>query len=376
MDLKELRQKIGQTFVIGFHGTEPSADVKKFITENNIGGIILFTRNIESPVQIAELNNELQSLTVKRADAPINAQQLIISVDMEGGRVARLKAPFTQWPPMQILGEIGSAALGFKFAETMGKELAAVGFNLDFSPCVDILTNPKNTVIGDRAFGTEPEIVAKMSSALVRGFIKAGIIPCVKHFPGHGDTLIDSHDDLPVVHHDLSRLEQIEFIPFKKSFRARADLLMTAHLVLEKVDPGVPATLSTKVLQDILRGKISYRGVIMTDDMEMKAITKNFKVADAAVRSVLAGCNSLLYCHDLPIHQEALEALVKAVSDGKIPMEMIEKNYQMMLNLKKEHLKPYKAVDVTNMIKDIGHPDHVTLSKQIAKREIPAGLTT
>ncbi|MCC6276843.1 MAG: beta-N-acetylhexosaminidase [Oligoflexia bacterium] len=376
MDLKDLRQKIGQTMIVGFDGPEPKDEVRKFIHENNVGGVILFTRNIESPVQLANLNNDLQTLSAKRADMPAVAQQLIISIDMEGGRVARLKAPFTQWPPMQILGEIGSAALGFKFAETMGKELTAVGINLDYSPCVDVLTNPQNTVIGDRAFGTEPEIVAKMASALVRGFIKAGVIPCVKHFPGHGDTLVDSHEDLPVVKHELSRLELVEFVPFKKSFRARAELLMTAHLVLDKVDPGVPATLSKKILQDILRGSLGYRNAIMTDDMEMKAITKNFAVGDAAIRAVQAGCNILLYCHSLDIHKEALEALVKAVSDGKISESIIENNYQMMIKLKKDNLKPYKPVDVTKVSKEIGHPEHLTLAKQIARKEIPAGLTT
>src|SRR5271170_7310788 len=153
MDSTELRQRIGQTFIIGFQDFDPKDEVKKFISTNNVGGIILFDRNIESPAQLGDLTNELQGLVAKRADT----QQLFMSIDMEGGRVARLKPPFTQWPPMKILGEIGSAALGFKFAETMGKELLAVGINLNYSPCVDILTNPANKVIGDRSFGSDPE---------------------------------------------------------------------------------------------------------------------------------------------------------------------------------------------------------------------------
>jgi beta-N-acetylhexosaminidase len=372
MSTDELRQKIGQTFVIGFDGLDPSDDVKKFVADNNIGGIILFTRNIESPAQLGDLTNELQSLVPKRDDA----KQLFISIDMEGGRVARLKAPFTQWPPMKILGEIGSASLGFKFAETMGRELLTVGINLNFSPCVDVLTNEQNTVIGDRAFGNEPEIVSKMSSAVVRGFVKAGVLPCVKHFPGHGDTLVDSHEDLPVVKHDLDRLEKIEFVPFKKAFRARADLVMTAHLILEAVDPKLPATLSPKVIQDLLRGKLGFRNAVITDDMEMKAITKHYSVEEAAVQAVQAGCTMLLYCHTLEVQQRALDAVVKAVADGKISKETIEKNYALVHKMKSEILAPYKPVDIPSISKFIGHPDHLKLAKQIARKEVPAGLST
>lgn len=369
---EELRQQIGQTFIIGFQGPNPSNEVKKFITTNNIGGVILFDRNIESPTQLGELTNSLQELVPKRKDK----DQLFVSIDMEGGRVARLKAPFTQWPPMKILGEIGSASLGFKFAETMGKELLAVGINLNYSPCVDILTNDKNTVIGDRSFGNDPEEVAKMSSSLVRGFLKANILPCIKHFPGHGDTLVDSHEDLPIVEHDLSRLEKMEFIPFKKSFRARACLLMTAHLKLSKVDPEWPATLSHKILQDILRKSMGYRNAIMTDDMEMKAMTKHYEVEAAAVQAVKAGCNILLYCHTLEVQQRALEAVLKAVVDGQIPKDVIEKNYAMVMRLKKETLKPYAPVEIGKIGENNGHPDHLALSKQIARKEIPAGLVT
>jgi beta-N-acetylhexosaminidase len=372
MNTTELRKKIGQTFIIGFQGKEPTAEVRKFISDSNIGGVILFDRNIENPNQLAELTNDLQSLVQK---SPFS-NQLFVSIDMEGGRVARLKAPFTQWSPMKILGEIGSASLGFKFAEMMGKELLAVGINLNYSPCVDILTNAENKVIGDRAFGTDSETVAKLSSAVVRGFVKAGVIPCVKHFPGHGDTIADSHEELPVVHHDLARLEEVEFVPFKRVFRARVDLVMTAHLKLEKVDPIWPATLSPKIIQDILRKQLGYRNAIMTDDMEMKAIFANYSVEEAAVQAVTAGCNILLYCHTLEVQEQALEALVKAVVDNKIPEEVFNKNCDMVLKIKKSNLKAYTPVNMTTVGTDVGHPDHMTLAKQIARKEIPSDLST
>lgn len=366
-----LKQKIGQTFIIGFSGHEPSAEVNKFISDNCIGGVILFTRNVADPIQLAEMNNSLQSLIIK------SAPPMFISIDMEGGRVARLKAPFTVWPPMKILGEIDSASLGFKFAETMGKELLSVGINMNFSPCVDIFTNPQNTVIGDRAFGTDAETVSKMSSSVVRGFVKAGIIPCIKHFPGHGDTLLDSHEDLPVVDHDLTRLEEVEFVPFKKAFRARAEFCMTAHIKLPKIDPEWPATMSHKVLQDVMRGRLGYRHLIITDDMEMKAITKNYSTQLAATQAVKAGCNVLLYCHSLQVQEEALEAIVKAVMDGEIPESVIEENYNMVLKIKKNNFAdPYTMVDVTQVSKIVGHPDHLTLAKYISQKQLPPGLTT
>ena len=268
---------------------------------------------------------------------------------------------------MSLLGEIGSAALGFKFAETMGRELLAVGINLNFSPCVDVLTNDKNTVIGDRSFGSDPELVSKLSSALVRGFVKSGILPCVKHFPGHGDTIADSHEELPVVNYDMDRLEKIEFIPFRKAFRARADLLMTAHIKMPKLDPQWPATMSPTILQNILREKLGYRQAIITDDMEMKAITKNYSVEEAVVQAVTAGCNLLLYCHTLEVQQKALEAVVKAVVDKKISEDLLNKSYEMVVKVKKSGLKPFAPVDVTNISKIVGHPEHLKLAKHIAR---------
>jgi beta-N-acetylhexosaminidase len=372
MNSQEIKKILGQTFIIGFQDKIPSNEVKNFITNNNIGGVILFDRNIESPSQLADLTNELQGLVQKSS----LSDQLFVSIDMEGGRVARLKTPFTQGPPMSVLGEIGSASLAFKFAECMGKELLAVGINVDYSPCVDVLTNPNNKVIGDRSFGSDPELVSKMSSAVVRGFVKAGIIPCVKHFPGHGDTIADSHEELPVVNYDLDRLEAVEFIPFKKAFRARADLVMTAHIKMEKLDPEWPATLSQKIIQKILRQKLGYRNAIITDDMEMKAVFANYTVEQAAVQAVKAGCTILLYCHTLEVQERALEALTKAVVDKEISETIIRNNCDMVLRIKKESLKPYAPVNLSEIANSIGHPDHLKLSKLIARKEIPADLTT
>jgi beta-N-acetylhexosaminidase len=366
-----IKKKIGQTLMVGFQGQQLTEEFKNFLVENAIGGVILFTRNVKDPVQLAELTNSLQSLAMQ------NQMPLFISIDMEGGRVARLKAPFTQWPPMKILGEIDSPSLGFKFAESMGEELGSVGINMNYAPCVDILTNPQNSVIGDRAFGDNAEIVSKMSSSVVRGFVKSGIIPCVKHFPGHGDTLLDSHEDLPVVKHGLERLEEVEFVPFKRAFRARADFCMTAHLVLECVDPKFPVTLSKKVIDEILRQRLGFRNIVITDDLEMKAITKHYTVEEAAVLAVQAGCNMLMYCHEQSVQERAIEALVKAVVDGAVEEAVIEDNFQKVLQVKKKNnFENYKPVDVKEVLKIVGRSEHLSLAKSIAQKQVPPGLST
>lgn len=372
MDIKEVQQKLGQCFMIGFEGLEPSEEVRQFISNNNIGSIVLFNRNLDGPAQIADLSNELQEIAISGG----SASPLFIGIDMEGGRMAELKAPFTQWPAMKFLGEIGSASLGFKFAEMLGKELLAVGINLNFSPVVDIATNPDNKVIGDRAFSSDPEMVARLSSSVVRGFVKSGLLPCVKHYPGHGDTVADSHEELPVITHDEGRLNDVEFVPFKKAFRARADLLMTAHIRCEKLDPKWPATLSPYLLKDVLREKLGFRNLVLADNMEMKAISQNFGTEEAAVQAFKAGCNIVMYSSSLDEQKKAFEAVTKAFVDGDIPMEVLDSSLALVTKVKSKFLKGYKPVDVTGISKIVGHPEHVKLAKYISRKELPPGLTT
>lgn len=358
---------------MGLKGKALEADEKKFIVENNIGGVIFFARNLESPKQTHALISEIQSLRHKMADkAP-----LFIGVDMEGGRVARLKAPFTQWPPLKKLGELDSATLCFKFAETMGTELRSIGFNLDFAPCADILTNPKNTVIGDRSLGSDTENVAKLASALVRGYIKSDIIPCAKHFPGHGNTLLDSHEDLPVeAEADLARLLEVELNPFKRVFRARLDMVLTAHIKFPKIDPDWPATLSEIFLKKILREQLGYRNLIITDDLDMKALTKNYSSEVIAVRALQAGNDLLLYCNDPTKPPIAFEAIEKALVDGSFKKEELADKHSRILTLKKSKIKNPDPADLAEISRLIGHPDHLRLSKAIFSGEIPADLAT
>lgn len=367
-----LKQKIGQQTIIGISGKSLTEDEKSFIIDQNIGGIILFSRNIESPQQLHKLNTEIQSLRHKMADkAP-----LFIAIDMEGGRVARLKAPFTQWPPIGKMGALDSPSVAFKFAESMGTELQAIGINIDFAPCVDVLTNPKNELIGDRALSSDPEVVGKLASAIVRGYIKSGVIPCAKHFPGHGNTIIDSHFDLPVEEVSLETLISRELVPFKKTFRARLDLVMTAHILYKNIDPEWPATLSKRIIEDLLRKEAGYRNLVISDDLDMKALRKLYDIDKIAVRAVEAGCNILLYCNEPESPKIGLAAVEKAATDKSLSEETIEKNYQAVLALKKSKISKTEPLPLNEAARIIGHPDHLALSKAITAGDVPEGLTT
>jgi beta-N-acetylhexosaminidase len=363
-------EKLGQLFMIGLEGKTLSAGESEFIVKNNIGGVILFARNLGTPQEIHKLCSDVQALRHKTKDKT----PIFISIDMEGGRVARLKAPFTQWPAAGKLGALDSTSVGFRFAMCMGAELKAVGINVDFAPCVDVLTNPKNTVIGDRALSTDPEQVAKMASSIVRGFIKSGIVPCAKHFPGHGHTLIDSHDELPVEEMDMERLRSVEMAPFKKVFRARIDMVMTAHIKFPKIDPEWPVTLSTIFIQQILRQELRYKGIIISDDLDMKALAAHYDRDLIPVRALQAGCDLLLYCNELDRPPKALAAVKKAIQDGTIKPAQIEESYKRIVDLKKEVLTQPDPMPWGDAVKLIGHPDHLKIAKAIQEQQIPQEL--
>lgn len=362
--------KIGQLLMIGLRDKVLTQDEAEFIVKNNIGGVILFARNVDTPKQVHELTTALQALRHKSRDK----LPLFIGVDQEGGRVARLKSPFTVWPPAARLGEIDSTSLAFRFAQALGAELRAVGINLDFAPSVDTLTNPDNTVIGDRALSTDPEKVAKLASAVVRGFIKSGIIPCAKHFPGHGNTLIDSHEDLPIENADLTRLKEVELVPFKKVFRARLDMVMTSHIKFPNIDSEWPATLSEKIVRDLLRGEMRFRGLVITDDLGMKALAKHYSTDQIAVRALQAGCDILLYCNEFDSPQIALDAVSKAVKEGKISAKQIDESYNRVVALKKDVLTKPDPENFEKIASLIGGTEHKRLAEAIKTGEIPEDL--
>lgn len=356
--------------IIGLKGTRLEKDEADFIVENNIGGIILFGRNVESPEQIRKLTMDIQNLRKHMTDtAP-----LFVSIDMEGGRVHRLKPPFTKWPALASVGKIDSTSVAFRFAQAMGDELKAVGINLDYAPCLDIFSNPKNTVIGDRSLSSKPEPVARLGSAMVRGYIKSGIISCAKHFPGHGNTLIDSHEDLPVEEKSLQDLEELELEPFKKAFRARLDFVMAAHIKYPKIDPDWPASLSEIFLKKILRDKLRFRQLIITDDLDMGALKKNFSKQEIAVRALQAGCNVLLYCNEPDSPGIALDAIQSALDSKKLSLDTINENHRLVLELKHDRLSALESTSAEEIGRIVGHPEHLRLAKAISAGAVPADL--
>ncbi|OFZ16310.1 MAG: hypothetical protein A2Z20_07610 [Bdellovibrionales bacterium RBG_16_40_8] len=361
---------IGQLFFIGLEGPELTAKEADFLIKNNIGGVTLFARNLKTPVELHKLCTDLYNL---RNRMPAKAP-LFIAIDMEGGRVHRLKPPFTQWPSLGKLGALNSTSAAFKFANMMGTELRAIGINLDFAPCVDLLTNPKNELIGDRSLGNDPEFVGKMASALVRGYIKAGVVACAKHFPGHGNTVIDSHEDLPIEEIDMKTLESREIIPFKRAFRARMDMVMTAHIKYKNIDPEHPATLSPILIKKLLRENLRYRNLIISDDLDMKALTKNYAREEIPVLALKAGCDLLLYCNDFSSPPLALSVVDKAIKDKVIPIEQINESLRRVTELKKETLVNLPHIPLAEAVKIIGHPEHLRLVKSILDGHVPEDL--
>jgi beta-N-acetylhexosaminidase len=312
-----LRRRIGQLLIAGFDGHQAPAELRSLAKEFSLGGVILFARNVADPEQVAELAFESARIV---PDVP-----LWVSIDQEGGRVARLKAPFTDWPPMATLGRSGDAALAERFAKALAAELKAVGVTLDFAPVLDVFTNPKNTVIGDRALGENARDVARLGAAIVRTLQSEGIAACGKHFPGHGDTIADSHHELPLVEHPPERLRETEFVPFTAAIEANVATIMTAHVFIPALDEKRPATLSRRVVTDILRNELKYSGVILSDDLEMKAIAAEYAVPRAATLAIDAGCDGVLICganHD--VQAAALEAVVHAVEEGTLPRSRVD----------------------------------------------------
>ncbi|HEY7293345.1 MAG TPA: beta-N-acetylhexosaminidase [Vicinamibacterales bacterium] len=326
-----LRRQVGRLLIAGFNGQELSAELRALAREFDLGGVILFARNVGDPEQVAELSYQASGLS---SDLP-----LWVSIDQEGGRVARLKSPFTEWPPMATLGRSGDVALAERFARALAAELKAVGVTLDYAPVLDIHTNPKNPVIGDRALAETAADVARLGAAIVRTLQAEGIAACGKHFPGHGDTSTDSHHELPLVEHPPDRLRAIEFEPFKAAIAAGVATIMTAHVFVPALDEDRPATLSRRIVHDILRKELGYEGVILSDDLEMKAIANQYPVPAAAVASLKAGCDGVLICSgNHEVQAAALEAIVHAVESGDLPFTRVDEALQRQQRAKERFL--------------------------------------
>ncbi len=297
--------------VLGFDGPNMTDEARRMIGQG-AGGVILFHRNIEDARQVRDLTDSI------RAAAP---GPVIMSVDQEGGRVARLRGIATDLPPMREVGRFGPETVE-RIGRLMATELSSLGLDLVFAPVADVDTNPDNPVIGARSFSSDAATVASLTCAFVRGLQGAGLAGCGKHFPGHGDTGTDSHLDMPRIEHERARLDAVELVPFAALSRAGVATMMTAHVLVEKVDRARPATMSKDVLS-ILRDELRFAGPVLTDDMEMLAIADNYELGDAAVQAVAAGCDQVLVCHRADRQARVVEALVEAAMDGRLTMERL-----------------------------------------------------
>jgi len=305
----------GQLVIGGFPGTALPPTFARALRDRRRGGVILFKPNVEGgPAGVASLAREVHAAA---PEAPF------VGIDQEGGRVARLKAPLLEVPPMRTVASWGDVAFAERIARAVATELAALGITIDFAPVLDVNTCALNPVIGDRAFGADAPTCAAFGAAWIRGLQSAGLLACGKHFPGHGDTSKDSHFDLPVVDQPRERLDRIELAPFRAAAAEGVAALMTAHVVYTALDPVRPATLS-RAACTALRGAIGFRGVLVSDDLEMNAIAARWSVEEAAVEAVAAGCDALLVCWSEEKQERAVDALVREATSSPAFRERCE----------------------------------------------------
>lgn len=333
--MSDTRTLIGQSLMLSFWGITDINTILDALSETRAGGVILFRANIESPQHVHELNRTLQA-HARSLDIP----PLLIAIDQEGGTVTRLQAPFVTVPSQMAQGATGDPEAARKAAIVTGTQLRAVGINTNFAPSLDVNNNPANPVIGTRSFGHDPQAVARFGIAALRGYHETGVIATVKHFPGHGDTVIDSHLGLPSVPHARDRLHAIELAPFVAAFRAGAPALMTAHIIFDVLDT-LPATLSRSILHEFVRNELGYDGVIFTDALEMQAIAATYGPIEAARMSKAAGADVLLPMDTLE-HQIAIaQALQAAVTAGRLDRSIFEATARRIARLRAAYAISY-----------------------------------
>jgi beta-N-acetylhexosaminidase len=328
-----LDDAIGQCVMVGFQGTVPPPGLIELIERERVGGVILFARNCRGgPAQVRALTARLQAI----ARAAGHVQPLLIAMDQENGVVRRLGSGATEFPGGMGLGAAGDPDLTAAVARASAEELRALGINLNLAPVADINNNPANPVIGVRAFGDDPAVVARHVAAAVRGYIAGGMIATLKHFPGHGDTGTDSHTGLPLITHDRARLEAAELLPFRAGHGAGAECVLTAHLALPRLTGGriVPASLAPEIVRGLLREGLGFNGVAITDCLEMGAIARGEGIPAAAIAALRAGNDIVLISHRDDRQRAALSALHAALAQGTLAIETVRAAAARVLRLK------------------------------------------
>lgn len=354
-----LDEKIGQLMMVGVDGEKFSNDMNDLIQKEKVGGIILLPKNISSAEQTVQLLNDLKNAN------EVNDIPLFLSVDEEGGTISRLPNEFDGLPTTREIGAMNDPDFSYEVGQFLAEQVKSFGYNMNMAPVLDVDSNPDNPVIGDRSFGSDAKIVANLGIETMKGMQEGKVISVVKHFPGHGDTSVDSHSSLPILDAGLERLRSLELIPFKKAIEEGADAVMTAHILFPKIDSAHPATLSHKVITGILRDELQFDGVVITDDLTMGAIRTSYSAGQAAVRAFLAGHDILLICHEYDNYYMAIQAMKEAVTSGRITEEQVDESVKRILKLKEKYKltdQPVESIDVDKINENL----HELLNKGTA----------
>jgi beta-N-acetylhexosaminidase len=354
--LADRKRRAGQRLIVGFAGGSPGPEFREFVRAAAPAGFILFARNVEEPAQVRELNRELAGLVPDETPA-------FLSVDQEGGRVQRVRE--TAWPPLRTLGNIGHIPTTQQFSRALADEVRALGFNLNFAPTSDVDSNPANPVIGDRSFGRETLDVARHVAAYVEATQARGLIACAKHFPGHGDTSVDSHLDLPVVDKDLGELRRTELVPFQAAVRAGVGMVMTAHVLFPELDEEHPATMSRKVLHRLLREELGYDGVVISDDMEMKAVRGRYELHQQLDLACRATVDLFCVSETLDLCWEAWETLVRLQEEEAAHDGLAKDSLARIMALRERFFLAPPAVPDLSVV---GSIEHKMLAKMLDSR--------
>ena len=330
LDLSELDAKIGQLFMIGMPGPQLDGGTEALIRDCNLGGIILFSRNIEDPIQLTRLCLDLQDVAMEHQGLP-----LILAVDQEGGRVARLREPFAQFPGNAAIGQNKEPeAKAEEFGRVTAEEMKMVGLNMNLAPVVDVQRGEPEKHLAGRTFGEDPAMVALLGRTVVRSLQENGIMAVAKHFPGLGRTRLDPHVHLPKIELDMEEIEEVNLPPFQAAINEGVSGIMTSHAIYPALDTERPATLSPVVLTQLLRERMGFDGLIITDDLEMGAITEHWGVAEGAAAAFKAGADVLLICEDQKNVLGSLELIRSKLLQSEIPFQRLNASHERILKVR------------------------------------------
>jgi beta-N-acetylhexosaminidase len=360
-----LEEKVGQMFLYGFQGKSSSEDIQRLVKQYKPGGFILFTRNIESESQLVALNSD-----IKRFSAGLPS---FIAIDQEGGKVLRIRSFGTVLPGNMNLGATRSTALSFLAGKLTAIDLEMLGFNMNLAPVLDVNSNARNEVIGVRSFGDDPEMVSILGAAYIRGIQSRRVSATAKHFPGHGHTSGDSHFEAPTLDRSEQLLYDVDLKPFFSAISDDVDAIMTAHIAVPSIDASnKPATLSYKIITDLLRKKMGYNGLVITDDMEMRAVTGNAGIGKATIEAILAGCDMITIVWTDSAKQESYEALIAAVKKGVVSEQRVDESVKRILSvkLKRKLFDQNKDPKIEQIREIVGNTLHQQISHLIAQKSI------